>query len=57
MYREKAIGRNKEEALEAAMDALKERLWRECWKEEIDLPGVKVVEREVESGIEITVEI
>lgn len=37
MYSEKRTGKTIEEARKAALEALKERLWRECWREEIVL--------------------
>ena len=37
MYSEKKTGKTVEEARRAALEALKERLWTECWKEEIVL--------------------
>ena len=50
MYREKGVGNSKEEARERAMEALKERLWKECWKGEIEMPGVKEESRDLENG-------
>lgn len=37
MYSTKRTGKSVEEAREAALEALKQRLWEECWKEEIEL--------------------
>lgn len=42
----------------AALDALKERMWQEVWKDEIDLPGVKVSVRSLGDGLyEVTAKI
>ena len=59
MYKEKGTGKSKEEARRRAEDALKERLWRECWKEEIEVPRDAVVHVEaIEGGLfEVTIEI
>jgi hypothetical protein len=59
MYKEKGTGRSKEEARRRAEEALKERLWRECWKEAIEVPR-DAVEHVVaiEGGLfEVTIEI
>ena len=47
MHRASGIGHSEEEALERALRRLKDQLWEECWREEIDLVGVsrKVVHR------------
>lgn len=37
MYKEKAVGKSKEEARKKAEEALKERLWKECWRESVEL--------------------
>ena len=44
-----------EQARERALEALKERLWRECWKGEIELPvrRERVVEEDGIFEIEI----
>ena len=42
---------------EAALEELKERLWREVWKESIDLPGARVKVEPVSEGYKITAEI
>ncbi len=55
--REIRIGKTREEARSAAMEALKERLWKECWKDEIELP-VKEERVSMEGGmfkVELTV--
>lgn len=47
-----------ESAKEMCLDALKELLWREVWRDEINLEGVRWTVRECEDGIvEITAEI
>ena len=47
-----------EAAKEMCLDALKEMLWQEVWKEEIELPGVQWTIEEGEDGIiEVTAEI
>lgn len=54
------IARNAEEVpmcREAALEELKERLWREVWKESIDLPGARVKVEPVSEGYKITAEI
>lgn len=55
MYRQKGIGKSEAEARERALEALKERLWRECWKGEIELPvrRERVVEKDGIFEIEI----
>lgn len=50
MYKAKAVGSTREEARMRAEEALKERLWRECWKDEIELQGVSEMGRELENG-------
>ena len=39
------------------IDELKERLWRDVWKDEIDLPDVKVEVSEVEGGFLVKVRV
>lgn len=53
----KGVGRSREEARKRAEEMLKERLWRECWKDEIELPvkGEEVVE--IEGMFEIEIEV
>lgn len=48
MHRASGIGHSKEEALERALKALKDQLWEECWRDEIELTGVshRVVHRD-----------
>lgn len=55
MYKARGIGNSEEQARERAMEALKERLWRECWKGEIELPvkRERVVEEDGIFEIEI----
>jgi hypothetical protein len=58
MYKQKGVGKSREEARRRAEEALKERLWRECWKDEIELQGVSEMGRERENGeFEVTLEI
>lgn len=58
MYKQKGVGRSREEARRRAEEALKERLWRECWKDEIELQGVREEQRELVDGkFEVTLEI
>lgn len=51
------IGRSREEARRRAEEMLKERLWREVWKECVELPvrNEKVVE--VDGIFEVEIEI
>ena len=51
------VGRSREEARKRAEEALKERLWREVWKEEIELPVKEVRVAEIDGMFEIDVEI
>lgn len=51
------VGRSREEARKRAEEALKERLWREVWKECIDLPVKEVRVAEIDGMFEIDVEI
>jgi hypothetical protein len=46
MFEASGKGSSKEEATAMALEELKQRLWEECWKKEIELPGV--VERVIE---------
>ena len=58
MYKQKGVGKSREEARRRAEEALKERLWRECWKDEIELQVVSEMGRELENGeFEVTLEI
>ena len=58
MYKETGVGRSKAEARHKADEALKERLWKEVWKDNVEVPR-DVVETVVEvNGIfEVTIEI
>ena len=58
MYKGTGVGRSKAEARQKADEALKERLWKECWKDEVEVPR-DAVERvvEVNGMFEVTVEI
>lgn len=51
------VGRSREEARKRAEEMLKERLWREVWKENVELPvkEEKVVEDEGMFEVEIEV--
>lgn len=59
MHRASGIGHSKEEALERALKALKDQLWEECWRDEIDLIGVshRVIHKEDEDIFEVVVEV
>lgn len=57
MFKEKRTGRTKEEARKKALEALKERCWRECWKENIDLPVVRETVVEIGGMFEVEIEI
>lgn len=57
MLKEKRIGRTVDEAWEAAMNALKERLWRECWRDNIELPVKRMDATEVGGMYEVEIEI
>jgi len=58
MYKETGVGRSKAEARHKAEEAMKERLWKEAWKDEIELPRSAVESvREVEGMFEVTIEI
>ena len=47
-------GRSVESAKELCEDELKERLWREVWKKEIELPGVRwEVEEQADGAVEV----
>lgn len=55
MLSEKRTGRTKEEARMRAMAALKERCWRECWRDNIELPVEKETVTEVGGMFEVEV--
>lgn len=58
MYKETGVGRSKAEARHKAEEALKERLWREVWKDVIEVPGeVRESVVEVCGMYEVTIEI
>lgn len=57
MYKEKRAGKSIEEARERAMEALKERLWKEAWKDEVELPDVRETVVEIGGMFEVEVEI
>ncbi len=58
MYKETGVGRSKAEARHKAEEALKERLWKEVWKDNIEVPrdAVECVV-EVNGMFEVTIEI
>ena len=59
MYKETGVGRSKAEARKKAEEALKERLWKEVWKDNVEVPR-EAVECVVEVGeglFEVTIEI
>ena len=51
------VGRSREEARMRAEEMLKERLWREVWKECVDLPVKKEKVVEVDGIFEVEIEI
>lgn len=53
----KGVGRSREEARRKAEAELKERLWEEVWKEEIELPVKSEEVVEVEGMFEVEIEI
>lgn len=57
MLKEKRTGRTREEAREAALSALKERCWKECWRDSIELPVVRETVVEVGGLFEVEIEI
>lgn len=57
MYKAKAVGRSREEARRRAEEALKERLWRECWREEVELAVKKEEVVEVSGMYEVEIEV
>lgn len=57
MYKEKRAGKSIEEARERAMEALKERLWKDAWKDEVELPDVRETVVEIGGMFEVEVEI
>ena len=58
MYKETGVGRSKAEARQKADEALKERLWKEVWKDNVEVPreAVETVV-EVNGMFEVTIEI
>ena len=57
MHRAVGIGGSIEEARSRALGALKDQLWRDCWREEIDLPDVRESVVEEDGVFEVTVEL
>lgn len=59
MYKETGVGKSKEEARRKAEEALKERLWREVWKDNVDVPreAVESVVEVCDELYEVTIEI
>lgn len=51
------VGRSREEARRRAEEMLKERLWREVWKECVDLPVKKEKVMEVDGIFEVEIEV
>ena len=51
------VGMSREEARRRAEEMLKERLWREVWKECVDLPVKKEKVVEVDGIFEVEIEI
>lgn len=57
MFKASGVAGSEERAREMALDALKQVLWEECWKEAIELVGVMESVREVGGMFEVTVSI
>ena len=50
-------GRSKAEARRKAEEALKERLWKECWKNEVEIDVEEVSSVEVGGIYEVTIKV
>lgn len=57
MYKETGVGRSKAEARQKAEEALKERLWKECWKNEVEIDVEEVSSVEVGGIYEVTIKV
>lgn len=57
MYRQKGVGRSREEARQRAEEALKERLWSEVWKESVELAVKREEVVEVCGMYEVEIEV
>lgn len=57
MLKEKRTGRTVDEAWNAAMNALKDRLWKECWRDNIELPVKRMNVTEVAGMYEVEIEV
>lgn len=57
MYKVKGVGNSEEEARTRAVEALKERLWREVWCESVELELKGEVVTEVAGLFEVEIEI
>lgn len=51
------IGRSKADARKRAEEALKERLWKECWKNEVEIDVEEVSSVEVGGIYEVTIKV
>lgn len=57
MYKETGVGRSKAEARKRAEEALKERLWKEVWKHEVEIDVEEVSSVEVGGIYEVTIKV
>lgn len=57
MMKAVGIGRSKEDARKRAEEALKERLWKECWKNEVEIDVEEVSSVEVGGIYEVTIKV
>lgn len=57
MMKAVGIGRSKEDARKRAEEALKERLWKECWKHEVEIDVEEVSSVEVGDIFEVTIKV
>ena len=57
MYKASGIGRSEDQARERALAALKERLWRECWRDAVELDAEDVSVVEVDGVFEVEVKV
>lgn len=57
MHRAVGIGGSIEEARSRALGELKDQLWRDCWREEIELPDVRESVVEWDGVFEVRVEL
>lgn len=57
MMKAAGTGRSKAEARRKAEEALKERLWKECWKNEVEIDVEEVSSVEVGGIYEVTIKV